>query len=123
MQKHIVLVFAAVVGLVASFAGGYVIRDSQAQSSLPQNEHAMHDMDMSSTMSGMTSSLLGKSGEEFDRAFLQEMIVHHEGAVEMAKQALVSASHTEIKQMAQDIITAQTKEIAQMKEWQTQWQK
>ncbi len=121
MQKHIVLIIAAAFGLLASFAGGYVIRDSQNTPSTKQSEHAEHSMDMSSAMSGMTSGLSGKTGEEFDRAFLSEMIAHHEGAVSMAKQALQDASHPELKQMAQDIITAQTKEIAQMKEWQKDW--
>lgn len=88
---------------------------------MPKHTEMTHDMDMSSTMNGMVSGLSGKTGEEFDRAFLAEMIVHHEGAVSMAEQALTNASHAELKQMAQDIITPQTSEIAQMKQWQKEW--
>ncbi len=80
-----------------------------------------HAMDMGSTMSGMTAGLSGKTGDEFDKAFLAEMTVHHEGAVSMAEAALASAKHQEIKTMAQAIITAQNGEIAQMKEWQKNW--
>lgn len=72
-------------------------------------------------MSGMTAGLSGKTGDEFDRAFLAEMIVHHQGAVSMAQAALASARHQEIKTMAQNIISAQNSEIAQMKEWQKSW--
>lgn len=120
MQKNIVLTIGSVVALIASFAGGYVIRDSQ-ETTMPKHTEMTHDMDMSSTMNGMVSGLSGKTGEEFDRAFLAEMIVHHEGAVSMAEQALTNASHAELKQMAQDIITPQTSEIAQMKQWQKEW--
>lgn len=78
-------------------------------------------IDMEEMMHGMTGSLEGLSGDEFDRAFIAEMIVHHEGAVEMAEAALIDAKHDEIKQMARDIISAQTSEIEQMKAWQRNW--
>lgn len=78
-------------------------------------------MEMEEAMHGMTENLEGLSGDEFDRAFIAEMIVHHEGAVDMARAALESAKHDEIKQMAEDIISAQTREIEQMKNWQRDW--
>lgn len=49
------------------------------------------------------------------------MIVHHQGAVEMANEAKVNASHDEMKKLSDDIISAQTKEIEMMQGWQTQW--
>jgi uncharacterized protein (DUF305 family) len=49
------------------------------------------------------------------------MIVHHEGAVEMAEAALEHAKHEELKTMANAIISAQTSEIAQMKQWLRDW--
>jgi uncharacterized protein (DUF305 family) len=80
-----------------------------------------HNMDMHSQMNSMTSSLENKTGEDFDKEFLSQMIIHHEGAVDMAKMALENASHQEIKDLATAIIEAQEKEISQMKEWQTNW--
>ncbi len=79
--------------------------------------------DMSGAMSGMMSGLQNKTGDDFDKAFLSEMIVHHEGAVDMATVALSNAKHQEIKDMAKAIIDAQTKEIGQMKTWQQAWYK
>lgn len=73
------------------------------------------------TMDDMTSSLEGKTGDEFDKAFLSGMIEHHKGAVLMSNVATISAGHAEIKNMAKDIITTQNKEINQMKEWQKSW--
>lgn len=90
---------------------------SQPQQSTTGTKHDMGDM----TMSGMTSSLVGKTGDGYDSAFIQEMIEHHEGAVEMAKLSASRAKHDEIKKLSQDIITAQEKEIAQMKQWQANW--
>lgn len=106
------------VALIIGLGGGYFIAQSQA----PVLTHSMPaDSSMSNAMAGMTSGLTGRSGDEFDKAFLAEMIVHHEGAVEMARQALQHAQHTEIKQMAQDIIDAQEREITTMRGWQQSW--
>lgn len=60
-------------------------------------------------------------GEEYDRTFIANMIAHHQGAVDMANLALTSAKHQEIKDMANNIISAQTKEIGDMQGWQTTW--
>ena len=82
------------------------------------------DMDMSDPMSmsmaDMGKMLEGKSGDELDKAFLEGMIPHHQGAIDMAKY-LVNSKHPELKKMWEDIITAQQKEIAQMKQWLTEW--
>jgi len=75
----------------------------------------------SMTMDDMTNSLKGKTGDEFDKAFLSEMIVHHQGAIDMASLAKQNAKHDEIKSMAEDIISAQTKEINQMEQWYKTW--
>lgn len=73
------------------------------------------------TMSDMTQTLKGKTGDEYDRAFLAAMIEHHQGALDMAKLSASSAKHDEIKKLSADIIVAQEREIAQMKRWQADW--
>lgn len=84
------------------------------------NSHSMDAMD-SMTMDEMVSMLDGKTGDEFDKAFLSEMIDHHQGAIDMASRAKTSAKHQEIKTMAEEIISAQSREIEMMKQWQTSW--
>lgn len=79
------------------------------------------DSAMHGTVQGMMTGLKGLQGDAFDKAFLSEMIVHHQGAVVMAQQALASSKHQEIKDLAQKIIDAQNAEIAQMQSWQTSW--
>jgi hypothetical protein len=48
------------------------------------------------------------------------MIPHHQGAVDMARY-LTGAVHAELRQMGIDIISGQSKEIAQMQKWQKEW--
>ena len=52
-----------------------------------------------------------------DVAFVCGMIPHHQGAIDMAKVALQYGKDPWVKQLAQNIIDAQTKEIADMTKW------
>jgi uncharacterized protein (DUF305 family) len=64
---------------------------------------------------------LGKSDAEFDWRFLNAMIPHHEGALTMAQDVLSKSQRPEMKQLAENIITSQQKEIDQMKQWRQAW--
>ncbi len=84
--------------------------------------HDMMGMDaMDMSMNDMTEMLSGKTGDAFDKAFIEGMIPHHQGAIDMAKEALKSAKHDEIKRMARDIISAQQSEIDMMNQWLKNW--
>ncbi len=78
-------------------------------------------MGMGSSMNEMRDSMNGLSGYDFDEAFINAMIVHHEGAIKMAEQAEHRAQHQEIIDLSKNIITAQTSEIEQMKQWKKSW--
>ena len=92
------------------------------------NGHNMSGMDHGGSMSsanpmgpGMMSAaqmadLESKSGAEFDRMWLTMMIAHHEGAVTMSEQELAQGENAQVKALAQEIINAQAKEIAEMQE-------
>ena len=73
------------------------------------------------SMAAMTESLRDKTGDDFDKLFIAHMIKHHQGAIYMAKLAKDNAKHDEIKNMADDIISAQSKEIDMMQTWQGDW--
>lgn len=82
-------------------------------------DHSMMDpMEMS--MADMWAMLEWTSWDELDKAFLEWMIPHHQGAIDMAK-FLVDAKHPELKAMWEEIIAAQQAEIDQMNEWLVQW--
>ncbi|MCX4696206.1 DUF305 domain-containing protein [Streptomyces sp. NBC_01408] len=55
------------------------------------------------------------SGKAFDTAFMELMIKHHEGAVEMARTEKSQGSFPEAKTMADAIISSQSAEIDTMK--------
>lgn len=69
----------------------------------------------------MGTMAVAEGDELYDLRFIAAMIPHHEGAIAMAKEAQTMAEHVELKAMAENIITAQEAEIAQMKDWQTAW--
>jgi len=67
-------------------------------------------------MMGMDSDVESlKTAKPFDKAFIAEMLPHHEGAVTMAKAELSKGKSTKLKLLAQDIVTAQEREIAAMR--------
>ncbi|WP_330349917.1 DUF305 domain-containing protein [Streptomyces sp. NBC_00582] len=88
--------------------------DASADDSMPGMDHSG-----SGGMAGMMDdaamkSLEKTSGEAFDTAFLTLMVEHHEGAVEMARTERGKGGYQPAKDMAGDIVTGQTAEIAEM---------
>ena len=78
-------------------------------------------MGMEDTNAGMMNELGNKTGEAFDKAFLEQMIMHHQSAINMSAPGRTNAQHQEVKDLTAAIIAAQTKEIQQMKQWQNNW--
>lgn len=76
---------------------------------------------MQDMMMNMNAGLQGKSGKDLEKAFLTEMIPHHEGAVTMAQAVLADKTITNqnVIKLANDIVTSQQKEISEMKLWLT----
>ncbi len=78
-------------------------------------------MDHSMAKKSMAQSLNQLRGREFEIRFLKDMIMHHQSAVDMAKLAQKNTKRTELNEMSDNIISAQNKEIAQMKTWLSDW--
>lgn len=110
-------------GLIGFFIGGFIVSVAATTFDKPQvketntNSSAMSSM----SMDDMSTDLRSKTGDEYDEAFITSMIAHHEGAVKMAKLSDANAKHDEIKELSKAIITAQEKEITEMKQWQMDW--
>ena len=69
---------------------------------------------------GMQSSA-GAASAPFELQFLDTMMAHHKGAVDMAMLAESRAQHPELKELATNIIYDQEREIAKMSQWRDQW--
>ena len=59
--------------------------------------------------------------EPFDKAFINAMIPHHQSAIYMSQVAQEESKIPEIKELAENIVDAQKREIEQMKQWRKQW--
>lgn len=116
------------VAIIIGTGVGYALASNPA----PEGMHQMADgswmpnsvtvgADMEHSMDAMMSGLEGKTGDAFDKAFLEEMIVHHEGAVLMAEALLKNTARPELQKLGKDIITAQTGEIQIMQGWLQEW--
>jgi uncharacterized protein (DUF305 family) len=88
---------------------------------------AGHSMGSEMMQGNMTDSNMDisslESAQPFDKAFIEQMISHHQMAVMMAQMMERATVRPEMKDLAQDIIGAQNKEIEQMKNWNSQWYK
>ena len=63
----------------------------------------------------------GAASAPVELQFLDTMIAHHNGAVEMAALAETRAEHAELKELVANIISEQEREMAKMSEWRDQW--
>jgi uncharacterized protein (DUF305 family) len=64
---------------------------------------------------------LRNAPEPFDREFIDAMIVHHESAIDAANAVLQQNGRPELKELAEEIIAAQQREIEQMQAWRQSW--
>lgn len=96
-----------------------MMSSSNATHTMPDGSQ-MGNMD-EMTMDDMTESLRGKTGDAFDEEFINQMIIHHEGAIDMAELAKKNAKHQEIIDLSDEIIKAQSTEIDQMNTWKDSW--
>jgi uncharacterized protein (DUF305 family) len=69
----------------------------------------------------MMERLAALSGAEFEIAFMEMMIKHHEKAIKEGQHCLDKAYHAELRELCQNIITTQSAEIALMETWLCQW--
>ena len=65
-----------------------------------------------------TNKMLRKA-DPFDRAFVDDMVPHHSGAVKMAEVVLKETSDTELRKLAEAIVSAQEREIEEMNAFRT----
>jgi uncharacterized protein (DUF305 family) len=89
----------------------------ESDSSMGGMDHGstdMGDMDMEGMSAEDMAALEAASGPEFDRMWLEMMIVHHRGAVEMAQTEIAEGSNADAVALAEEIASSQAAEIEEM---------
>lgn len=84
----------------------------------PEGGMGMMHMD---SMEGDSAALESVSAAEFDREFLEQMIPHHEMAIMMVQMLQASTERSEMKELADNIMISQSREIDMMRNWLTSW--
>jgi uncharacterized protein (DUF305 family) len=79
-------------------------------------DHSQHGGAMGMMTEEQTAQLSAATGTTFDRMFLEMMVVHHQGAVEMAQQERTAGVSPEATALAGSVVTSQTAEIAEMQQ-------
>ncbi len=97
---------------------------TEADSSMEGMDHSSMPSMGGSLMPGMMTEeqmtqLQNATGTDFDRMFLQLMIEHHTGAVQMAETEQQQGSNPQALELADSIVTSQSAEIEQMKQMLT----
>jgi uncharacterized protein (DUF305 family) len=65
----------------------------------------------------MMSSIKDKTGFELDKEYIKTMVLHHNGAIEMAKKILPISKSPDIKNLANSVITNQANEVSKLEGW------
>lgn len=94
------------------------------RSAVRPNANAHEQLGLSPDKAGMAhmeGAMTLEKARPFDRAFIDEMIPHHQGAIRMARAVSEMSNEPEITKLAASIITAQSFEIDQMNSWRKRW--
>ncbi len=105
--------YGVIIGVTITAAGFVVAGQGRSDT-------AASDAGLSHNQS-MTDELSRLNGEEFEKVFLEEMIVHHEGAVDMAELVASRSNREEMRRLADDIIRTQSQETNMMNGWLEEW--
>ena len=86
------------------------------------NKGALSVLGLSAQQAGMEhdTQMLSRA-KPFDRAFIDMMVPHHQGAIRMARVELARGKNPKLKALAQSIIASQSREITQMNSWRRGW--
>jgi len=122
-MRSTILFITAVTFAFAGFSCGTKTANNDPHAGMNHNQPAVDHskMDHGSMDHSSMKSSANAAAAPYDLQFLDTMIAHHQGAVDMAAPCAAKAQHAEIKTLCANIISSQQKEIAEMRSWRDKW--
>ena len=117
-KKIISIIVVALILAVSGYAFAQYRNTSEPDSKTTQNSSSMMGSMTGDSMMGMMNM---SDSVEDDESFIENMIPHHQEAVDSSNQILNSTGDPELKMFVQNVIADQTKEISEMKLWYKNW--
>ena len=116
--------FAVIIIVLVAFAGAiwyFGVFSIKPEKTTFNTENTKSSQQAATTEKTTDSKYATLKGDDFDEAFIADMIAHHEAAINMSEQAQAMTAHDEIRTLASAIMETQTTEMVQMREWQQAW--
>ena len=123
MEKYrrfgLILALLLVASLVlASSCVGGGSGESEQENSEQGTEEGAEDNDSQSSTQTMGSF---DEDKPFDLQFIDQMIIHHQGAIMSAEHMIAGSERPELRQLSENIQTSQAEQIEQMRTWREEW--
>src|SRR5215203_3499304 len=116
MKAWSLALFLAVAFLLAACGGAGSGQRGDGSAGGGQMDHGqMGHGSMGMGSGGMAKQMVMENGKYSDRAFIDAMVPHHQGAIAMGEVAIKNAEHEEIIQLSRNIISSQQAEIEELK--------
>jgi uncharacterized protein (DUF305 family) len=104
--------------VLASSCVGGGSGESEQENSEQGTEEGAEDNDSQSSTQTMGSF---DEDKPFDLQFIDQMIIHHQGAIMSAEHMIADSERPELRQLSENIQTSQAEQIEQMRAWREEW--